>query len=668
NTSVVITNLTYVNDPTVEIYSGGEGTYYEYGSPGAFQIHAAATDVITFTNITVRVYCNEQNSTEGGEMVWEDTPGTLSPPVEYDTQWSGGAAIPGGNPAGTYYYYAEVSMDYEGTTYSTVSEIKPVTYLPYTDLIGDNLEGSGTEEDPFLIKTLADLEYLQALVNRAGATPDMARPGATGYSFEGVCFRMEADITLPADWQPIGSTKPYRSNPGNGVNINPFSGTFDGGGHTITVAEGGKPLFGYVRGANVQNLNIYGANIAGDGLIDDYTVDYGSDGQSGTGIPATATIDHVTILSGSRIQGSGLLGGYASGQNIVMITNCTVQEDVIVGYEAPEDVEATGSIAGSFNGSISNCVSYATVNGINHVGGIVGDKGQSMGPFSVSDCEFYGTVNASGEYAGGIVGAGYISVSAPNAPCVDIENCIVNASVTGANYVGGVFGGEGGIVQAWQGDSNVGTIRNNEFRGTMTATAEDGIAGGVIGIMLSLNKNNVIENNYYASGCGAERGIGVVRIVDTDAMGQTPAWNEDHTVLYINTSADDISADDAAVKEIIPSSYMLVSERNDSRSDDPLGADAARLCHTDEPITFTDVTDETAFYYDPVYWAVDRGITTGWEESDGTYTFRPWNKCNRAAVITFLWRMAGKPEPQGEFTFSDATGNEDFDTAITWAV
>ncbi|MBQ1515908.1 MAG: S-layer homology domain-containing protein, partial [Lachnospiraceae bacterium] len=79
---------------------------------------------------------------------------------------------------------------------------------------------------------------------------------------------------------------------------------------------------------------------------------------------------------------------------------------------------------------------------------------------------------------------------------------------------------------------------------------------------------------------------------------------------------------------------------------------------------FSDVTDNTQFYYDPVYWAADNGITTGW--ADGT--FRPWNTCNRAAVVTFLWRTAGCPEPTGEYTFSDPTGNADFDKAITWAV
>ncbi|MBR0105937.1 MAG: S-layer homology domain-containing protein, partial [Lachnospiraceae bacterium] len=87
----------------------------------------------------------------------------------------------------------------------------------------------------------------------------------------------------------------------------------------------------------------------------------------------------------------------------------------------------------------------------------------------------------------------------------------------------------------------------------------------------------------------------------------------------------------------------------------------------DDQFPFSDPTENEEFNT-AIMWGVDLGITTGWEESDGTFTFRPWNKCNRAAIVTFLWRMAGDPEPQGEFTFSDPTDNDDFNTAITWAV
>ena len=78
---------------------------------------------------------------------------------------------------------------------------------------------------------------------------------------------------------------------------------------------------------------------------------------------------------------------------------------------------------------------------------------------------------------------------------------------------------------------------------------------------------------------------------------------------------------------------------------------------------FSDVTDPDTFYYAPVYWAAGKGIVSGWDDG----TFRPWNNCNRAAVVTFLWRMAGKPEPTKTDAFSDMTSNEEFNKAICWA-
>ena len=58
----------------------------------------------------------------------------------------------------------------------------------------------------------------------------------------------------------------------------------------------------------------------------------------------------------------------------------------------------------------------------------------------------------------------------------------------------------------------------------------------------------------------------------------------------------------------------------------------------DEPtseveVSFTDVV-EGAFYYDAMLWAVENGITTGMNET----TFGPLNICNRAQVVTFLYR------------------------------
>ena len=55
----------------------------------------------------------------------------------------------------------------------------------------------------------------------------------------------------------------------------------------------------------------------------------------------------------------------------------------------------------------------------------------------------------------------------------------------------------------------------------------------------------------------------------------------------------------------------------------------------DAESTFTDVTDSTAYYYDAVLWAVENGVTAGM--GDGTFGFSA--VCNRAQVVTFLYRV-----------------------------
>ena len=83
-----------------------------------------------------------------------------------------------------------------------------------------------------------------------------------------------------------------------------------------------------------------------------------------------------------------------------------------------------------------------------------------------------------------------------------------------------------------------------------------------------------------------------------------------------------------------------------------------------EPFRFDDVQDETQYYFDPVYWAVDNGITTGTTPT----TFSPNSGCTRAQVVTFLWRAAGKPEPtKTDNPFSDVKSDAYYYKAVLWA-
>lgn len=85
---------------------------------------------------------------------------------------------------------------------------------------------------------------------------------------------------------------------------------------------------------------------------------------------------------------------------------------------------------------------------------------------------------------------------------------------------------------------------------------------------------------------------------------------------------------------------------------------------TQKTLSFTDVK-ESDYYYEPVKWAVEKGITNGTTAT----TFSPNAGCTRAQMVTFLWRAAGSPEPSGKTNpFSDVDENAYYFKALLWAV
>ncbi len=78
---------------------------------------------------------------------------------------------------------------------------------------------------------------------------------------------------------------------------------------------------------------------------------------------------------------------------------------------------------------------------------------------------------------------------------------------------------------------------------------------------------------------------------------------------------------------------------------------------------FTDVPSG-AYYYDAVLWAVENGVTDGVTAA----LFAPDAACTRAQIVTFLWRAAGSPEPNGTSAFTDVPAGAYYAKAVAWAV
>ena len=507
----------------------------------------------------------KEEYTPGGNMIryqWYSK-------VEGATKWTAiakdGTAdvyFPLTNEVGTTTYCCVARLAYSNAKVpTTVPEdacvtitVKPREWAPET-----GITGSGTSDDPYILRNAESFAAVRDEVN-------------SGISFNGAYFKMAADVILPADWEPMGGLKDPTvigdlNRVGDmGRNLYPFSGTLDGDGHILTLSKGSKPLLGFAREAVVRNLNIQGDRIEGNGLLQYYAVDYGDDGLYATGVPDTITIENCHIIGKTNITKSGFLGGYASGANTVVISNCSVGEDVVIGCD--RDQERIGSLAGDFNGTVVNCTSAATVYGVNRVGGLVGTKGQSMGLCDVMSSSFTGKVIATGNYVGGIMGAGYVADSAPNSPWARIIGCFVSGSVEGKDYVGGITGGEPGVLQCW--GNGAGVISDNVFYGTLSATGKN--VGAIAGKIRSLNKYTEVDNNYYLDGCGVEKGIGTIDMVDTTCKDYPPV--EDGR--YVCS------------REGYTEPCFL--EGDFSREDDPLGADADKLA---KAVTAKELTDGT---------------------------------------------------------------------------
>ena len=188
-------------------------------------------------------------------------------------------------------------------------------------------QGSGTEEDPYLISSVATWNYLADQV-------------AAGNTYSGKYFRQTADIGTAQE--PITRMVGIYSDPES--DSRPFSGTYDGQGHTLTVNYSGNDHetrsapFSYVKVATIRNLIIAGnigsagraAGIVGesdesDGLntvtncVSSVTISGGLVG----GIALGGNVDISGCLFNGTINGTSQSGGIVCwGKNITKITNC----------------------------------------------------------------------------------------------------------------------------------------------------------------------------------------------------------------------------------------------------------------------------------------------------------------------------------------------------------
>ena len=225
------------------------------------------------------------------------------------------------------------------------------------------------------------------------------------------------------DWTPIGTSFD-----------NSYTGTFDGGGHTITgltitTKDQFVGLFGYLnRAGTVKNVVMEG----------------------------------IQITSNHMFGNTGGVAGFSWGT----IENCSVSGSV-------SGTKCVGGVVGAQKaGSITGCSSSATVKGTVDVGGVAGQTNSSA---TLTACYATGNVTIEINPKKNIAGGSLVGMNAGSSllACYATGNVTSTGSSTGKVHIGGFLGNNYTTVTAcyWKNNHEQGIGYNRESTG---ATKVDG--------------------------------------------------------------------------------------------------------------------------------------------------------------------------------------------------
>ncbi len=227
---------------------------------------------------------------------------------------------------------------------------------------------------------------------------------------------LTADIDLTGkDWTPIG-TNFYNS----------YTGTFDGGGHTI---------MGLTVTTNDQYVGLFGRL-----------------GKAGT--VKNVVMDGIQITCNHRLGYAGGVAGFSWGGTI---ENCSVSGSV------SGTICAGGVVGIQWEASITGCSSSATVKGMVQVGGVAGETNSGA---TMAACYATGNVTIEIDPIDNILGGGLVGFNAGSSvlACYATGNVTSTGSSTGNVYIGGFLGGNYTTVTAcyWKNNHEQGIGYNKE--------------------------------------------------------------------------------------------------------------------------------------------------------------------------------------------------------------
>ena len=587
--------------------------------------------------------------------------------------------------------------------------------------------GSGTEDDPWLISSVEDLQLLANTINDGKAAEFDADCTDTGNgipgNYHGYYFKQTTDLDLSSieNWAPIGYSGGCY-----------FAGHYDGDGHIITGAKStGKVderdkddadsygcatagIFGWVAFGSVKNLTVKNADFLATG-----NNNFGYAG----GVLAVAyscTVENCSVYN-SKIesQRKPINSNYAGG-----ITGIALGSS----FEKCASVENTirhGSFGGGFIGALdggdsnfTNCyVANCIVTGCSDAGYNTtlsgGFQSASMGGKAIlNNCFVYDcaaqpdeTSKASDFFGVFAANTQYGEVVATSCFYYDVNDAAVNA--------------EGAVSKTVDefADGTVANLLGEAFaQGKLypvfaTDPADYTAVDAAIAKANALNKNDYIDFSAVQAALDAvERGKTITQQDEVDDMAKaiedaiaalvekpsssggsssgsffpsypviTPDKTENGTVTVSTKNAtsgstvtitvkpdDGFKLDELTVIDKNGNELKLTDKGNGKYTFTMPASKVevnAAFVKEVEISPFSDVST-SAYYYKAVKWAQEKGITGG----IGNGLFGPNQPCTRAQIVTFLWRAAGSPVVNYAMNMSDVPEGSYYAEAVRWAL
>ncbi len=379
----------------------------------------------------------------------------------------------------------------KGKKLITVVLLVMLTTVLFTSFIGEeripvlevvrSMEGSGSEDDPYMIYDVHDLQNMsQDLSAHYALANDIDASETQGWN-------------QGAGFNPVGDEDEH------------FSGSFDGSGHTISNLyidrsdEDYFGLFGSVgRDAEVSNVTITDSTVIGNkwggvlmgnnrGRVHDVHVHGTLVGEDNIGglIGFNEGDDVSSSSSSVQVDGGSYVGGLIGFNWYGDVHDCLYQGDVT-------GTDIIGGLIGLNSGNIYGSDSSGTVlaNG-GRVGGLLGFNGGNVtNSYSTSH------VDGEGRYVGGLIGYncfGFVSES------------YASGNVTGRTAVGGLLGwNDGTMLNSYstgdvQGLRNVGGSVGINYIGLLKNIYSSGVVSGSeeVGGLLGENRDGSVEASFW---------------------------------------------------------------------------------------------------------------------------------------------------------------------------